>query len=230
MSIDAKNKVVLITGASRGIGKALAQKFLNEGFVVFGTTQERSAESLHENIHQFSLDLNSTESIARCAEELQSRGRRIDVLINNAGVLLDEDEIVVVPEKLRKTLEVNVIGTIDFTERIIPLLGERAHIINISSTAGSISETGNGFSHDPGHYPSYKISKAALNMYTRTLALRLKSEGITVSSVHPGWVKTDMGGLDAPRSPEEAADQVYIFTLSNPESGRFWFDGKELPW
>ena len=89
---------------------------------------------------------------------------------------------------------------------------------------------GQALSHFPYHYPSYKISKAALNMYTRTLALRLKESDIIVSSVHPGWARTDMGGQDADISPEEAAEGIYGVATSKPETGQFWFRGKHLPW
>ncbi len=225
-----EHKTVLITGTRRGVGKALAEKFLAEGFTVFGTSKERLAANDPKHMIAFELDLSIPESITQCVEGMRARNQKIDILINNAGVLLDEDETAVVPDKLRKTLEINLIGTIDFTERMLPLLGDNAHIVNISSTAGSIEETGHGFSHDPGHYPAYKISKAALNMYTRTLALRLKKKGLTASAVHPGWVKTDMGGSDAPRLPEEAAARIYELALSYPESGHFWFDGKKLAW
>ena len=79
-------------------------------------------------------------------------------------------------------------------------------------------------------YPAYKISKAALNMYTRTLALELKERGVTVSSVNPGWTKTDMGGEDAPFTPEQAAQGIYQIAVSRPPTGGFWFAGESVPW
>jgi NAD(P)-dependent dehydrogenase (short-subunit alcohol dehydrogenase family) len=141
-------------------------------------------------------------------------------------------------DKLRKTLEVNLIGTIDFTEHIIPSMDKSAHIVNISSSAGSLNDTDMEdakTSHFPFHYPAYKISKCALNMYTRTLAMRMQHERnsedfITVSSVHPGWVKTAMGGDDANLTPEEAAGNIYTLAISKPETGQFWFNGKKHPW
>jgi NAD(P)-dependent dehydrogenase (short-subunit alcohol dehydrogenase family) len=91
-----------------------------------------------------------------------------------------------------------------------------------------LEETGH-HSHFLGHYPSYKISKTAINMYTRTLALRLKDQ-VTVSSVNPGWVKTDMGGEDADITPEEATENIFKFAISKPDSGLFWFNGEMMPW
>ncbi|MDO8466604.1 MAG: SDR family NAD(P)-dependent oxidoreductase [bacterium] len=220
---------VLITGTDKGIGKALAEKFLAEGHFVFGAyLSEAFPASDASASHQ--LDLSSPESIAECAKKISESGKKIDILINNAGILLDEDETRVLVDKLRETLEVNLIGTIDFTERVIPMIPKGGHIVNISSTAGSLEFAGTGKSHHPYHYPSYKISKAALNMYTRTLATALKDSEIIVSSVHPGWTKTAMGGQEADITSEEAAAGIYKFAISKPETGLFWFKGERLPW
>lgn len=223
-------KTIVITGINKGIGKALAKKFLDEGYFVIGTYRAEKPDFENKNLRACELDLASDPSIASCANKITGLGKKIDILINNAGVLLDEEETRVVTEKLCKTLEVNLIGTIDFTEKLIPLMNQDGHIVNISSTAGSLEKAGKAESHYPYHYPSYKISKAALNMYTRTLSLRLKESGITVSSVHPGWVRTDMGGQEAPASPEEAAEGIYKIAISRPETGQFWFKEEKLPW
>ncbi len=223
-------KTVLITGIGKGIGKALAEKFLNEGHVVIGTYLQNTTPPARSNLFVYQLDLASSESMIRCVREISALGKRIDILINNAGVLLDEEETSVVVEKLRKTLDVNLIGTIDFTEHIISLVNAGGHTINISSTAGSLEMSGHTESHYPNHYPAYKISKAALNMYTRTLALRLKASDITVSSVHPGWVRTDMGGPEADMSPEEAVEGIYKIAILKRKTGQFWFNGDRVPW
>ncbi|TAK57371.1 SDR family NAD(P)-dependent oxidoreductase [Patescibacteria group bacterium] len=222
-------KTVLITGISRGIGRSLAERFLAEGYFVVGTSLSGGVDLINHNLTVLKLDLRTQESISSCAQEIVKSGKNIDMLINNAGVLLDEDETTVVVDRLRQTLEVNLLGTVDFTERIVPVMAPSSHIINISSTAGSLEQVGKT-THFPGHYPSYKISKAALNMYTRTLALRLKDKGVVVSSVHPGWVKTDMGGENADLSPADAAQQIFNFAISKPETGQFWFAGKKLAW
>ncbi|MDD5152571.1 MAG: SDR family NAD(P)-dependent oxidoreductase [Candidatus Pacebacteria bacterium] len=223
-------KTVLITGIDRGIGEALAEKFLKEQFFVIGTTLFENAPLSNNNLLVYKLDLSSGESIAVCSEEIIKSGKKIDILINLAGINIDEDETKVVIEKLRKTLEVNLIGAIDFAERIIPLVNKGGHIINISSTAGSLEMVDKGLSHNPYHYPSYKISKVGINMYTRTLALRLKESDITVSSVHPGWVRTDIGGPDADMSPEESALGIYNIAISKPETGQFWFKDEHVAW
>jgi len=221
-------KNVLITGISKGIGKALAQKFLSEGYFVFGTSTDGKVDFTNENLSVHQLELTSEASIMRCSTEIINSDKKIDILMNNAGALFDEDDTTVVPEKLRKTLEVNLIGPIDLTERILPIMNEGGHIVNTSSSAGSLTLVGHE-SHFEGHYPSYKISKVAVNMYTRTLALRLK-DNITVSSVNPGWVKTDMGGQEADITPAEAAENIFKLAISRPETGQFWFNGEKMPW
>ena len=226
-------KTALITGIGRGIGKALAQKFLAEGYAVIGTSQTGTVEYSNEYLNVLKLDLSSNDSIKNCVDQIIKNGQKIDILINNAGILADEDETQLIVEKLRQTLEVNLFGTISFTEQIIPMINIDGHIVSISSQAGSLQEMDHiTDSHEPYHYPAYKISKCALNMYIRTLAVRMNHEhtSITVSAVHPGWVKTDMGGNEAPTTPEEAADNIYKLAISRPETGQFWFNGQKYPW
>jgi len=170
------------------------------------------------------LDLSKSKSIKDCVKKLTKLNKKIDVLINNAGIWSGvEDDPIIRVDLLRKVLEVNLIGTADFTEQVIPLINQGGHIINISSRAGSMS-----YVHD-SDYPDYKISKAALNMVTRVLANRLKGK-ITVSSVHPGWVKTDMGGSDADIEPKEATEYIFKLANSKVETGQFWFKNEKFPW
>lgn len=223
-------QTVLITGIGRGIGKSLAQVFLNKGFFVIGTSTTGVVDDKNENLRILQLDLSSEKSIQDCIAAVSRVGKKIDILINNAGVLLDEDETVLIPQKLRPTLEVNLIGTADFTEQMLRIMSPSGHIIFISSSAGSLDGAGKLQSHFPMHYPAYKISKAALNMYMRTLAKRVDIGGLTVSSVHPGWVKTDIGGDEADITPEESANDIYKFAITRPETGFFWFKGEKHPW
>ncbi len=221
-------KKIIITGVTRGIGKALAEKFLKEGWQVIGTTTTGDADFQNPNLEIFLLDLSSPESIEKCTEAIKTKYPAVEILINNAGVLCDEEETKLVVEKLRQTLGVNLIGTTDFCERLVPIIKE--HIVNISSTAGSLELAHEGVSHEPHHYPAYKISKAALNMYTVTLASHLAPSNVFVSSIHPGWVKTDMGGDEASLTTEEAATGIFDTIFSIKESGLFWYQGKRLPW
>jgi len=218
-------KTILITGVSRGIGKALAQRFLENRDFIIGTSTTGKANWNNKNLKIFKLNLAEEKSIEDCAKRIKEFHKRIDVLINNAGIVIEEEvnEKLIDMDYLRKILEINLLGTIDFTERIIPLMNSGGHIINISSHAGSL----NG--NYGKNYPSYRISKVGLNMFTKILAARLNGK-ITVSSVHPGWVKTDMGGEEAEREPEEAAEDIFKLTNSNIETGQFWFKGKKYPW
>lgn len=223
-------QTVLITGATKGIGRALVLKFLNEGFHVIGTSISGALEYTHEHLSVVELDLRSPLSIEASVAEVENLGVRLDIVINNAGVLLDEQETTLIPDLLRQTLEINLVGTAALTEALLPMVEKSGHIIMISSTAGSLDYTGKGLSHFPGHYPAYKISKAGLNMYMRTLAMRIGSAGPVISSVNPGWVRTDIGGANGELSPEEAAADIYTFAVTRPETGKFWFRGEELPW
>ncbi|MDE2041238.1 MAG: SDR family NAD(P)-dependent oxidoreductase [Patescibacteria group bacterium] len=226
-------KTVLITGVGRGIGRALAEKFLAENWRVIGTSQSGDADHHHEHLEIHQLDLRDAGSINGFTKVLTQAGTAIDILINNAGILADENETRLIVSKLRQNLEVNLIGTADLTERLSALMSRDGHIIFMSSQAGSLSDMDHvESSHAPYMYPGYKISKAALNMYMRTLAARLhhESTGVIVSAVHPGWVRTDMGGDRAPVLPSQAADTIYRLAISRPPTGEFWFNGEKYPW
>lgn len=218
-------KTIVITGASRGIGKALAEKFLAKEYFVIGTSTKGVADFSHPNLLILQLDLEDSKSIEHCAQEILGLKKPIDILINNAGVIFGKPyDGTIDIQALRRMLEVNVIGTIDFTERIIPALSDGAHVINVSSRQGS-------FSYPLGtSRPSYKISKVALNMFTRVLSHQLQGKAI-VSSVHPGAVlNSGLAASDADIEPEEAARYIYDLAISKPETGQFWFKGEKFPW
>lgn len=166
-------KKVIITGVSRGMGEAIAEKFLSEGWEVIGTSTSGAASLLHENLTVFRVDLLDPQSIHQFVKQFKNSGQTIDALINNAGIYLDEDSTDVSTSALRKTLEVNVIGLIDLTEKIIPLMRDGGSIVSTSSGMGSlVNITGYDM-------PAYRISKVVVNMYTRMLAERLRGK-ITV--------------------------------------------------
>lgn len=219
-------QTILITGISRGIGQALAERFLQSGDRVIGTSTSGKASIEHANLITLPLDLADPTSIASCASAITNLNQPIDILINNAGTHSGFDvHPTINVEYLRQTLEVNLLGTIDFTERVILIIRKGGHIVNISSRKGSLELTQGNSSN----WPDYKISKCALNMVTRILADRLRGS-IIVSSVHPGWVKTDMGGDGADLTPQEAAEDIFTLATSHPESGQFWFKGEKMPW
>jgi len=221
----------VITGASRGIGRATALAFLAAGWRVIGTYHRREADIAHPDFSQVVLDLSEPASIAAAAEEIVRRAPHIHALINNAAVLLDYASASAVADLVRDTLEVNVVGTIDVTERLLAHMKSGAHIVNVDSNIGS-------FVHpvEEDSAVGYRISKAALNMYTRTLARRIAPQGILVSSLDPGWVDTDMGraGGDVPdRTPEEPGAEIFTLVASVHDialSGQFWRFGEVRPW
>jgi NAD(P)-dependent dehydrogenase (short-subunit alcohol dehydrogenase family) len=217
-------KKVLITGVSRGIGKATAEKFLEEGWQVLGTSTSGQAPIKDGNLKLLKLELLDSRSIQSLFEEIDKAAERLDVLINNAGASYDRGAGFISIEILRKTLEVNLIGLIDLTQRLLPHINDGGHIINISSGSGSLTEFRGSWA------PAYSISKASLNMYTRILAGQLRNRNITVSSLTPGWVRTDMGGPGAPRDPKEPAREIYDLANSKVESGFFWSQGHKRDW
>ena len=220
------NKIVFITGVSRGIGKALAEKFLSENWEVIGTSTSSKSDIINKNLTILKLDLSSSKSIEECVKSFKKLNKKLEILINNAGIWSGEEDSASLMkiEYLRKVLEVNLIGTIDLTQKMINLIKENGKIINISSSAGSLNKI-----YHPD-YPDYSISKAALNMYTRTLAIKLKKHKILVASIHPGWVRTDMGGSNADISAEESAENVYQRITTLTETGQFWFKQDRLEW
>ncbi|OGG08660.1 hypothetical protein A2154_04785 [Candidatus Gottesmanbacteria bacterium RBG_16_43_7] len=215
-------KKVLITGTNRGIGLATAKKFLKEGWFVLGTSTSENEILKHANYKHYLLNLSDSESINSCANLIKKQNQQIDVLINCAGANFEPDENKMDVSILRKVLEINLIGTIDFTEHILTAIKPSGHVIAISSMMSSLVNFNNG------DCPSYRISKTALNMYIKTLADRLKT--ITVSAFDPGWVKTDMGGKDAPRMPEVPASELYSLATTAHPTGNFWFEGKIRSW
>lgn len=224
-------KTVIITGASRGIGLATAKKFLNEGWRVIGTYLNTPIPLQNQNLIAIKYDQSDPKSIAEVARQVTEIAPQVNALINNAGILLDADEKVADPIKVRKTLEVNVIGLIDLTEQLLSIFQKDSHIVNLNSGYGSISTP-----IDDETAVGYRISKAALNMYTRHLAFRLQSQGIVVSALAPGWVKTDMGYTVATetekpdRTPEQAASDIFNLVTTIKESGQFWMLGKKTEW
>ena len=224
-------KTVIITGASRGIGLATANKFLENGWNVIGTFHTNRIPIENSSLRAVRMDIASSVDIARAVAEMRTSISHIDVLVNNAGINLDQKDVVADAEKIRKILAVNVVGLIGFTEALLPYMSSGSSIINVDSNYGAFSTP-----IDDETCSGYRISKAALNMYTRELAFRLQSRGIIVSSIDPGWCKTDMGyGVSSEtekpdREPEEAAADIYNLAVANSESGFFWKFGKKREW
>lgn len=221
---NSLEKVGIITGASRGLGLATASLLAETpNYQVLGTSTNGAHSFEHARFTGLALNLADPESIGAFLSSLQER--ELDFLVNNAGILLEEwDSTEITQELLRQTFEVNLFGTVALTEGLLPLLKPGSHIINITSDWGSFSGASSPCQ------PHYKMSKAALNMYTKVLAERLVDRNITVSSLDPGWIRTDMGGAQAPRNPGEVAAEIINLLESNVKSGQFWHRGNVRDW
>jgi NAD(P)-dependent dehydrogenase (short-subunit alcohol dehydrogenase family) len=212
-------KTVLITGTGRGIGFALAQQFLNNGYTVIGTSRTGEiANLLHSNFEVLLLDLSNEETINNFDKLLEDRNIKIDILINNAAIGPDLDTLKPDKESFKQTFDINVTGTVFFTELICRHIKAGGKIINISSKMGSIELCNLADS------VAYRMSKTALNMYTKILTNRLLGIQI-VASVHPGWVRTTIAKdniVNGRLSTDESAIKIFNFVTSDFETGIFW--------
>lgn len=226
----------LVTGANRGLGLEFTRQLLANGWHVIATCRDpRGADELtelatghSERLQVRALELADPRSIAALAAELERIALSIDLLINNAGWLPRGERFgSLAPEALREAFAINALGPLLLTQALAPQLAEGARVVNLSSRLGSIALT------ESFHTPSYAIAKAALNMATRLLAQALAPCGIMVVAVSPGWVRTSMGGADAPTLPAEAVAAILTLAarLGPADSGTFLgSDGQPIPW
>jgi NAD(P)-dependent dehydrogenase (short-subunit alcohol dehydrogenase family) len=233
--VDSADRTVLITGANRGIGLELARQYHEAGWKVIATARDPEAakdlRAVGDDVLVPRLDVTSTESVHALAVSLE--GRPIDLLINNAGVGVGLDGGPALPsvklEEFEHVVQVNALGPIRVTQALLPNLraGKGKTVVSITSVLGSISlNTGGGFY-------GYRESKAALDMFMRTLAAELQPEHFICVPIHPGWVKTEMGGPDAQLTTEESVTGIrkVLDKLTPADSGKFWsYDGSNLPW
>ncbi len=227
---------VLISGANRGLGRSLADKFVAEGWQVFAGHRGLAGQSVapRESSAQLTwvgLDVQDSSSIAAAARTVSERTQGLDVLINNAAVNLAEDNVPLGQldfDALALVYDVNAVGPLRVIQGFLALLqrGERKLIINVSSEAGSIQQSCRDRQY------GYCMSKAAMNMQTTMLNRGLAAKGFNAISIHPGWVRTDMGGPRAALDPMESARAMYeVISKANAQTPRFLqHDGKELPW
>lgn len=235
MQSDNNPKTALVTGANRGIGFAIAKGLLAENITVIVTSRnpkdgEAATEKLsahgHAVYHQ--LDVTDEKSIADCTDFLAREFGKLDILINNAGINYDTWHQVHNADlaEVRQTIETNTLGPWMMTQQFLPLLkkGSEASIVNVSSGAGDLNRQN-------GTTPGYSVSKLALNGLTMQFAEVLKSDDIIVNAVCPGWVRTEMGGSGADRSPDEGAETIiWAATMEDRVSGKFFRDKVEIEW
>ncbi len=240
--------VAFITGGNRGIGLETARELGQRGIkVVIGVRdlprgEAAVAELKRQNIEAEAIhyDASQADSIAGVVTHLQQHYGKLDILVNNAGVLREtliggNQSSSVSPAVLRETFEINFFAVIELTQALLPLirLSPAGRIVNLSSILASLTL------HSQEDSPiaqaksvAYNASKTALNAYTVHLADELKGSGIKVNAAHPGWVKTDLGGENAPMEVEGSGKtSVQLATLdANGATGGFFHDGQGLPW
>lgn len=220
------NKIALITGANRGIGLALAQLLKTKGYDIIGICREKSneldviASQVFDNI-----ELTNSQHIDMLASKL--KGVNIDLLINNAGLLEDNVLGNIDVDSIKRMMEINAYAPLMLTQALLPSLIKGSKVALITSRMGSIEDNTSG-----GRY-GYRASKAALNALGKSLAIDLKSTGIAVGILHPGYVQTRMVGFSGLISADESASGLLavIDKLTLDNSGSFWHsNGELLPW
>lgn len=234
---DYSESVALVTGANRGIGLEVVRQLARLGFtVILGSRDERKGEEAAAEltrdglkVQAARLDVTDESSVEELRRWVEGRFGRLDVLVNNAAILYDTWQRAENADfdTVREAFETNTLGAWRVSKAFRSLLraGVRGRVVNVSSESGSLASMGGGT-------PAYSVSKAALNALTRMLADELRRERILVNSVCPGWVATEMGGPNAPRTPAEgAAGIVWAATLPDDgPTGGFFRDGEPLPW
>ena len=227
-------RTALVTGANRGLGLAIARRLAELGHAVFlGSRDLAAGEDAAETLRRASLDvsvvrldLNDAASIDHAIDAIEQSGRRVEMLVNNAGVLIEKPLLELTDDEVAEAFAVHVTGPIRLIRACVPgmVAGGFGRIVNVSSDWGSFGEGLAG----PG---AYGITKAAMNALTVRLAKELPRT-IKVNAMNPGWVRTRMGGWNATRSPEEAADTaIWLATLpADGPTGGFFMDRRPLAW
>ena len=231
------NPIALVTGANRGLGFETCLQLARLGMHVILTSRDpRLGEQAVELLSRlgppvdfFPLDVTSPSSLAALQAFVEQHYGRLDVLVNNAGVYLDEGVSVfdVPMDQFRLTIDTNFYGPLCLCRAFVPLMVKHGYgrVVNVSSGYGSMSDVG-------GHVASYRISKLALNGLTRIVAAEVNSRQVKVNAVDPGWVRTDMGGRYASHSVEQGAETITWLATLPPDgpSGGFFHDKKQIPW
>lgn len=229
--------VVFVTGGNRGIGLEYVRQLVARKDLVFAGYRDkgRSRDLLamaqkNDNLEAVAVDVTDEIQIENARDVISDKFGRLDMLINNAGIQIKYDNIIddVEPDEIVENFRVNVVGPFLTAKILHPLLAksDRPKIINITSQMGSIE-------HASGNAVPYRISKAALNMLTKNQAVSYTHDGIIAVAMHPGWVRTDMGGSGAPLAPRDSVAGMLkvIDSLKEKDNGRFiGYDGQPRSW
>jgi len=245
----SKEMIALVSGANKGLGLETCRQLAGQGIkVMLGARNkalgDRAAASLCEDnldVTPFELDVTSSEQIEAVRKYIEVNYGKLDILVNNAGMAHPEEPFftnsveTVTPEILKQTFEVNFFGLVELTLALLPLIkkSQSGRIVNVSSMLGSLALHSRPEAGLKDIKPfAYDASKAAVNQFTIHLAAALHDTDIKVNSAHPGWVKTDLGGDQAPMEVVEGArTSVYLATLEKDgPTGKFFHFQDELPW
>jgi NAD(P)-dependent dehydrogenase (short-subunit alcohol dehydrogenase family) len=226
-------RIILITGATRGIGRELAAQLAADGDTVLLSGRNfdaatKAAADIGGTVRPIQLDTSDQNSVTAAAKKIETEYGRLDVLVNNVGGLFDYAQKASTADLsiVQQALEINLFSAWRVTQAVLPLLlkSQSARIVNVSSESASLERMG-------GSTPAYSASKAALNALTRSLAGELADEGVTVHSASPGWTATDLGGEGGRPVPEGTASIKHIVNLPKEAgTGGFYQDGQTLPW
>lgn len=237
-------KVVLITGANKGLGKEIGRQLGTLGYTVVLTARDEKAGRAAAaelaaagcDAHTVRLEVTNSKDIGNLVRFLEKTFGKLDVLVNNAGISIEWDGKPTDVDKIRRTLEVNLIAPYAITEALVPLLSrsDDARVINHSSMLGSIGTAESRWKQVGGFMAvGYSTSKAGLNMLTLIQSKTLADKGIAVAAAHPGWVKTDLGTQAAPMEVDEGASTVVeLVTIAREKfpNGQLWHQGERMQW
>ena len=235
-------RTALVTGANRGIGFEIVRQLARLGIVAVigardlneGTAAAAKLQSEGLDVPVVALDVDREDSAAEAVAEVRRLYGRLDVLVNNAAILIDAPGgfkaslFDLESETLRRTMETNLLGPVRLIKAAVPEMREQGYgrIVNVSSGAGQLADMGSG-------YPAYRMSKTALNALTRITAAELGNGAIKVNAMCPGWVRTDMGGRGADVSPQDSAAGILdrADALDMAATGTFVdYSGQTMPW
>ncbi|MCW7487837.1 SDR family NAD(P)-dependent oxidoreductase [Leptospira sp. 2 VSF19] len=231
----SKERIALVTGANRGIGKQVSIDLAKQGiYVLIGARNPGEATDTLAAVQAvgkgeiLSLDVSKEQSISEALDTITGSFGKLDILVNNAGIFADPGSFFdTTSEDLHRTLLVNLYGPLRLIQTFLPMMiqNDFGRIVNVSSGMGQLSDMGGG-------YPAYRISKTAINALTSLSSVEAAGKNIKINSVCPGWVKTDMGGASATRPVEKGAETI-VWAATLPDSGptgKFFRDKKEIGW
>lgn len=227
-----KNKNIFITGGNRGIGKGLVNILGKENNVIFSVRESAKGEDAIKNLKSQKLkyvvlDVDNYESVHQAKKIIKSKMDTIDILFNNAGILISQYEIPAVEtseESILKTFQTNTLGPLRIIKSLLDMIPKGGRIVNISSGMGQLDEM-------EGGSLAYRLSKTSLNALSKILSVELEKREISVNAICPGWVQTDMGGSNASLTVEESTERIVAFALHEKfPNGKFLRHGEVLPW